>query len=161
MARSRVGTIVRGWVALPILAAIAVLLPVPGWFVEEFYSRGVYPWLQLGVTTISNLVPIALLDVLIVTAAGVCLFRAVRFVQTAMSDSPAAVWEVVRRLLRAAAVIVLVFFFAWGCHYRRTPLETTIKATPAAPSIAALQLAIADANALGATLRVKLPAAED
>src|SRR6187549_2391030 len=100
MARSRVGIIVRGWVALPILAAVAVLLPVPGWFVEEFYSRGVYPWLQLGVTTVSNLVPIAVLDVLIATAVGLCLFRAVQFVRSAMSDGLRALWEVVRRLLR-------------------------------------------------------------
>jgi Protein of unknown function (DUF3810) len=162
MARSRVGILVRGWLVLPIVAAVTVLLPVPSWFVEEFYSRGVYPWLQLGVTTLSNLVPVALLDVLIVAAAGACLFRLVQFVRTAISRGViAALWEIVRRSLRAAAVLVLVFFFAWGCHYRRTPLEVTIKSTPASPSVGALQLAIADANSLGATLRPKLPRAED
>ena len=146
---------------LPIAAAVILLVPIPAWFVEEFYSRGVYPWLQLGATSVSNLVPIALLDVVILAAVALLVYRIVQFVRAAMSRGVMeASWEALRRTLRAVAVLLLVFFFAWGCHYRRTPLETTIDTTPAVPSIASLQLAVADANALGATLRPNLPPAD-
>jgi len=146
---------------LPIAAAVILLVPIPAWFVEEFYSRGVYPWLQLGATSASNLVPIALLDVVILAAVALLVYRIVQFVRAAMSRGVMeASWEALRRTLRAVAVLLLVFFFAWGCHYRRTPLETTIDTTPAVPSIASLQLAVADANALGATLRPNLPPAD-
>jgi hypothetical protein len=70
------------------------------------------------------------------------------------------VWDGTRRTLRAVAVLVLIFVLGWGCQYRRTPLETTIDTTPAVPTIASLQLAVADANALGATLRPNLPPAD-
>lgn len=161
MARSRVGTIVRGWLVVPVAAAAVVLAPVPAWFIEEIYSRGIYPWLQLGVTSVSNLVPVALLDVLIAAALALLVFRVVQFVRTTMSRGVLdAVWDATRRTLRAAAVLVLVFFFAWGCHYRRTPLETTVGTTPAVPTVATLQLAVADANALAATLRPTLPPAD-
>jgi hypothetical protein len=57
---------------------------------------------------------------------------------------------------------VLVFFSAWGCHYRRTPLELTVGITDLPrPTPATLQLAIADANALGAVLRPRLPVGDD
>ncbi len=161
MARSRVGTLVRGWLALPVAAAVVVLVPIPAWFVEEFYSRGVYPWLQLVATGVSNLVPVAVLDAMIVAALGVLVFRVVGFVRATTSRGVVdAVWEAARRTLRAGAVLVLVFFFAWGCHYRRTPLESIVGTSPVVPTTASLQLAVADANALGAILRPKLPAAE-
>jgi hypothetical protein len=148
-------------VVLPLAAAAVVLVPVPAWFVEEYYSRGVYPWLQLATTSVSNLVPIAVLDVMIVAAAALLVFRIVQFAWAAMNRGVLdAVWEVARRTLRAVAVLVLVFFVAWGCHYRRTPLEATIQTTPIVPTVASLQLAVADANALGATLRPTLPPAD-
>ncbi|MEO8483557.1 MAG: DUF3810 family protein [Acidobacteriota bacterium] len=158
MARSRIGTIVRGWLALPVAAVVIVLLPVPAWFIDEYYSRGVYLWLQMAVTSVSNLVPIAVLDVLIAAAAALLVFRLVQFARVTMSRGLFdAVWELTRRTLRAGAVLVLVFFFAWGCNYRRLPLETAVNSTPVVPTVASLQLAVADANALGATLRPLLP----
>jgi hypothetical protein len=142
---------------LPLVAAAVIAVPLPPWVVDEYYARGVYPWLQLTVTSLSNLVPVAVLDVMIAAAAALVAYRLVQFARGAWRNGlVAAAWEVARRTLRAAAVLVLVFFFAWGCHYRQTPLQRTIRATPVAPAIATLQLAVADANALGAALRPTL-----
>ncbi|HVW04031.1 MAG TPA: DUF3810 family protein [Vicinamibacterales bacterium] len=158
MARTRIGAYVRGWIVLPIVAAIAVLVPVPAWFVDELYSHDIYPWWQTIATGISNLVPIALLDIFILLAIGLLLFRAVQLARAALSRGVlSAVWEGVRRALRAAAVLVLVFFFAWGCQYRRSPLESGLHFTPAQPSVASLQAAIVDSNAIAASLRPRLP----
>jgi hypothetical protein len=161
VARSHVATFVRGWLVLPVLAGVAALTPVPAWMIEAVYSRGLYPPLQFLVTGVSNLVPIAMLDVFIVAACAMLTFRVVQLARGALARGLlTTAWEATRRMLRATAILVLVFLCAWGCHYRRLPLETTIRTTPAAPSTAALQSAIADASALGATLRPKLPPAE-
>lgn len=158
MARSRVGAYVRGWIVLPIAAAAVALAPVPAWFVDEIYSRGVYPWLQTAVTAVSNLFPIAVLDLLIVAAAGVLAYRFVQLVSASFDRGAlSALWEGARRLVRALAVLVLVFFFAWGCHYRRVPLEQSLNMSPPTPSVAGLEVVVSDANALAATLRPKLP----
>src|SRR5438445_13116981 len=61
---------VRWRVALVVLAVCTALLPVPSSAIERFYSAGVYRVLQPILTTLSNLVPFALFDVLI---AGVVI----------------------------------------------------------------------------------------
>jgi hypothetical protein len=161
MARTRIGAYVRGWIVLPLAAAAIVLAPIPAWFVDEFYSHDIYPWWQTIATGVSNLVPIALLDILIVLAIGLLLFRTVQLVRAALGRGVlSAAWEGVRRALRAAAVLVLVFFFAWGCHYRRAPLENGLGLTPKMPSVAGLQAAIVDSNAIAASLRPRLPPAD-
>jgi hypothetical protein len=143
------------------VAAAAVAVPLPQWLIDEYYARGVYPPLQLTVTSLSNLVPVAVLDVMIAAAAALLAYRLVQFARGARRNGlAAAAWEVARRMLRAGAVLVLVFFFAWGCHYRQTPLQRTIRAAPVVPAIATLQSAVADANALGTTLRPMLHPAD-
>src|ERR1051325_4855886 len=48
------------------LAFTAFLLPLPGSRVERLYSSLFYPPLQRAMTTLSNLVPFALFDLLVV-----------------------------------------------------------------------------------------------
>jgi hypothetical protein len=147
---------IAGWVLLPVLAAMVALTPVPAWVVESGYSRGAYPWLQSGVTFVSNLLPVAVLDVFIGITLVAIVFRAVMLFRTARKGGVfVAAWEGVRRLLRAAAFIVLVFMFGWGLHYRRVPLEASLGAPPA-PDVASLVSVIGDANALAASLRPRL-----
>lgn len=146
-----------GWLVLSVLAAIVVLAPVPPLVVESAYARGVYPWLQSGLTFISNLLPVAVLDLLMVGAVILALLRVV-FIWRGRRGVVAEIWEAVRRLLRAVAVVVLLFMFLWGLNYRRVPLGETLAAPPA-PSTAHLLTAMADANALAASLRSR-PGAE-
>jgi hypothetical protein len=39
-----------------------------------------------------------------------------------------ASWELTRRVVRAAALIALIFLVSWGFNYRRRPLEETLRA---------------------------------
>jgi Protein of unknown function (DUF3810) len=161
MARSRLSHPVRGWLVLSLLAAAVALAPVPPRIVEEFYSHDFYPWLQWGLTAVSNQVPIAVLDILIVVAAVVAVVRGLQLAALARERGGlSALWQGLRRLIRAAAVLVLVFFLAWGCQYRRMPIETTLDPVPTPPTEQALMLAVGDANALGASVRQRLPAGE-
>lgn len=153
---ARRATVVRGWLAWPVVAAITLLAPVPPGAVEAYYSWGVYPRLQQVTTLFSNLLPIALLDVFIAAACLLVVVRIVLLARTLRRDGiVAAVWEGVRRTLRASAILVVVFMCMWGWNYRRVPLEAAVART-SGPSTAELTEAIRDANALAARLRLRL-----
>lgn len=148
---------VSGWLALPVLAAAGWVAPVPATMVEVMYSRGLYPFLQNGVTFVSNLVPVAVLDVLIVGTVVLAVVRAAALRRRARQvGAPAALWELSRRAVRAVAFVVVVFLVAWGLNYRRVPLADTLEA-PAESGTSELLSVMRDANALAASLRGGLP----
>jgi hypothetical protein len=146
---------VGSWLLFTIAAAIVCLVPVPSWAVDEFYSRDLFPWVQNGLTFASNLLPIAVLDVLIALATLLVVVRTVLLVRVAWQKGiVTAAWEATRRVIRAVALVVVAFMFTWGCNYRRIPLDTTFGGGGVAPaSTDALALAVSDANALAARLR--------
>jgi hypothetical protein len=146
---------VRWWVVSLVLALIVFLTPIPSWVIEDFYSRDMYPWLQGLVTTASNALPIALLDVILILVTVAVLFRIRRlYYVTTQRGVMDALWEAFRRLVRATCVVAVLFYWAWGFNYRRLPLETIIPGGKA-PAITAdmLQTGFADASALATQLR--------
>lgn len=153
MARARVRSApVRLWLVLAAVALGAAVLPLPASAVDDLYSRTFYPFLQFFLTAATNVVPIAVLDVLIVAAAVTLLVRVAMLARVAFTDDVVdAAWEAFKRLVRAAALLTIVFLAFWGFNYRRVPLSPADGA--AALSTATLQVAVADANALAASLR--------
>lgn len=153
--RTLVPAPVRGWVLASVGAAALFLLPLPAWVVEEFYARDFYPWLQLGVTTVSNLIPLALIDVFLAAAATAVLIRFVLLVRVGWQNGVSrALAEFARRVVRFAGVLGLLFLSMWGCNYRRMPIERTLgDRVVTTPTIVGLQEAVADSNALAASLR--------
>lgn len=146
---------VAGWIVLPVLALLLMFVPMPDWMIESFYAQDVYPGLQRLVTSATNFLPFALLDVMLVAVLLMVLFAALRVLRIASNQGfVEGLWDGARRALRGSAVIVMLFLVAWGYNYRRQPLERTLpggKATP--PTIEALQAAVLDSNALAAKLR--------
>src|SRR5690606_7942011 len=124
--------------AWPAVAAALMLVPTPAWIIETFYARGVYRWLQSGMTLASNLVPIAVLDVMLGGALLLVLIRGVQLWRVARRQGVLdALWEGLRRALRAAAIVLVVFVSAWGCNYRRVPLDASL-GMPPAPAVGVL-----------------------
>ena len=67
------------WRLLLIAAALgAALLPLPAGSVERFYSQGIFPWLQHGLTTLSNLTGFALFDGFVGVGVGWWLWLTLR-----------------------------------------------------------------------------------
>jgi hypothetical protein len=137
---------------LLLLAGLALVVPVPPEAVERWYSQGLYPRLQPIVTTLSNLVPFAWLDVLIalaLVAAGVWIGRAWRD----PSRPPLRrVAGVVMGGLEAAAVLYLVFLLAWGFNYRRVPPDERFGVDEGRLSVEHLRALVAQAvGAVNAT----------
>ena len=111
------------WAAVVALALLGALLPLPPELVERWYSRGVYPALQRALTTVSNLVPFALFDVLwvgAVAATAVLVYRSRRHGWIGGAVHVAVV------LGCAAAAVYLAFLAAWGLNYRRLPLAQKV-----------------------------------
>ena len=111
--------------ALILAACVVAAMPLSSRFVEAWYSRGIYPVLQGYVTSASNAVPIALLDIsvlVLVAALGLGFWRRVRAagVLRALTSS-------VVTLLTLTAVVFLLFFVLWGLNYRRVPLDQKIE----------------------------------
>jgi hypothetical protein len=99
---------------------VAGFAPINARFVERWYSTGLYPIIQRGLTPVSNLVPFALLDILVV--GGVC-FVIVVLVRSVRLARRKKKWTLLlitlARLVTSAAVIYLVFLLLWGLNYRR------------------------------------------
>ncbi len=109
-----------------ILAALVVAAaPLPPRFVETWYSRGIYPTLQAAITSVSNTIPIALLDItvlILVAALGFGFWRRARAAGVLRALTSGLV-----TLLTLAAAVFLIFFVLWGLNYRRLPLEQKIE----------------------------------
>jgi hypothetical protein len=147
--------IIRGWIVSPALAIALFATPIPPWIVDRFYSRDVYPWLQRLLTEGSNLVPGAVIDIFLVTAAALVLYRVGKLgIALRRRGVIDVLLDGMKRLIRAAAVVALAFMCFWGFNYRRLPLETTLEGgTAATLSEPMLFEAVSDAVALSARLR--------
>ena len=62
-----------GTVACTALAAAAALAPIPSAWIDRWFWAGAYPPLQRTVTRITNLVPLAMFDLLLAAAGLVVL----------------------------------------------------------------------------------------
>jgi hypothetical protein len=110
-------------------AIVAAIVPLPAPLVERVYSNGIYPWVQRTLTTISNLVPVAIFDVLCVAAlvaVGLLIARSIQAAGWRRGAVAAAI-----RLVTVTAVVYLVFLGTWGLNYRRTSLEDKLQFDPA------------------------------
>jgi hypothetical protein len=111
-------------VALVLAAVAAYVIRIPSSWVERFYSRRIYASFQPVLTDLSNHVPFALFDVLLVLSAVVVLAWAIHaIVRARRGRFLARIAGSVLTLLAAAAAVYLAFLGVWGLNYEREPLS--------------------------------------
>ncbi|MCC7417799.1 MAG: DUF3810 family protein [Acidobacteria bacterium] len=158
----------QGWsvetiprLALIALAAAAALVPLPAAEVEQLYSSHLYLDLQPWMTTLSNQVPVACLDLLTVALSFVWLTFAFRDVARRRSW-PGALGRVALRSATWTAALYLAFLAAWGLNYRRVPLIEKLAFDDARVSAGAARdlgmIAVGEVNALHAGAHAELGA---
>jgi hypothetical protein len=114
----------RRWEAAAVIAALLfALVPLPSRVVEALFSTRFYPAVQHVITPISNLLPIAVLDVLLVAvviATVTILIRSVRTARRQRAWTP--ILATIGHIVATAALIYLAFLCLWGFNYRRVPM---------------------------------------
>ena len=137
--------------ALVAVAAGAAVVPLPPAAVDRWYSARVYATLQPLLTSLSNLAPFALLDVLVGAIAVLWIALAARDLLRAPGRLRGALRIVVRTIVWCA-VLYLLFLVLWGFNYRRPRMRETLpydaSAVTADAAIAAGRLAVDRLNAL-------------
>jgi hypothetical protein len=132
-------------------AAAAAVVPLPPAAVDRLYTARVYAALQPLLTSISNLAPFALLDVLIGATLVAWLVAAARDIVRAPGRLRGAL-RVAGRTLAWAAALYLVFLMLWGLNYRRPRMRDTLpydaSAVTADAAAGAGRLAVARLNTL-------------
>lgn len=138
--------------AVVVLAIAAAIVPLPPAWIERVYSGALFPRLQPLVTSLSNLVPFALFDLLIVVIVLWWLGACVAGVRRARRERRRAWPGVLGRTLTLAAAGYLAFLTLWGLNYRRVPLVQKLpfeagRVTPDA-ALALLTRSVEQLNAL-------------
>lgn len=133
-------------------AVVAALFPLPPALVERAYSTTAYPAWQRVATSLSDRVPFALLDVLIVLVGIRALVLLVRVVRPGSRPWLRTALGSLVRLASLAAILYLAFLVSWGLNYRRAPLVSRLdhdaaRVTPEAASALAKRI-VAGANRL-------------
>lgn len=105
-------------------AVAAAWAPMDAAWVDRVYARGWYLAAQPLLTSLSSLVPVALLDGWIVAAAAVCIWSMWRIRRAPAGTRLRTARRTVSTGVVVAAVAYLVFLACWGLNYRRLPITT-------------------------------------
>src|SRR5436190_3831198 len=110
--------------ALVLLAVGAAIVPVPATIVERWFSTGIYPRIQQVLTALTNLVPFAWFDVILITAVAVTATTLVRMGRQVRRERH---WRPLRdrawQFVVAASVLYVLFLACWGLNYRRVRMS--------------------------------------
>lgn len=134
-------------VALVALAALLAYAPSDAALIDNWYSRSIYGILQPIVTSISSLLPFALMDA-IICGGGVWIAWRLWRIPWRRGSSP-AMGRFALDLLAAGAVVYLLFLALWGLNYRRLPVTRGL-------DFDAARVTQANVDALGARAVVEL-----
>ncbi len=146
----------RVQIGVVVLAVALAVAPLPPSFVERQFSARLFPVTQSALTWLSNLIPFALFDALMLALAGWWIWRLVRDVSGRRPGHAHGWIGVGRRLLSrtvtTAAILYLLFLLTWGLNYRRTPLADRLALSPQGPTPEAAEhivlRAVTELNAL-------------
>lgn len=108
-------------IAISFFLFIQILAKSPN-FVENYYSRGIYPIITYVISSLSQIFPFSLSELalwfIILIGIPTIIYRIRKY---RMSFS-----HILLNLLTTVAVIYIWFYFAWGINYFRVPLKTTL-----------------------------------
>jgi hypothetical protein len=114
--------------AAPIIAAVLLMLfQLPSAWVERFYANGFYPRLQSIFTPLTNLLPFAVYDALILGLIfGVPIWWVMRIVRAGKGRRWRALAHLFINTLVFSALAFLLFQILWGFNYSRLPIAQKV-----------------------------------
>jgi hypothetical protein len=111
-------------IAVVVLSLLFTVFQLPASFVERFYANGFYVRLQSFFTPVTNLLPFAIYDLLILTVIlGLPGWWIVRIVKAGKGKRLRCTATLFINTLVLTAIIFLIFQLLWGFNYMRQPLR--------------------------------------
>jgi hypothetical protein len=104
------------------LAAAAALFPLPPRLVDRFYSNSVYPLLQSGLTSLSNLVSLSFGDLMLSALVLALPIWWIIRIKRARGRRLRTAGLLALNTLALVSGIYLGFLALWGLNYQREPL---------------------------------------
>src|SRR5262249_37531147 len=110
--------------SLIVFAAILLLLfQLPASFIEHIYSNGIYSRGQSFITSLTNLLPFALYDwLLIIAILGIPAWWLFRLIKAELGTKLRALIRLAINTVVLVAMLFLLFLAFWGFNYSRLPL---------------------------------------
>lgn len=130
----------KAWVAVALLLAALVLQTLAGHYpqlVEQYYSRGFYPYLASGLSFINRRAGFSLAEMLLILlspGAALGLFIWVRKLWRLQVEPRYWVVVSIVRLLWLAGGGMMLFLLIWGLNYQRQPLARSLTLEQRAPT---------------------------
>jgi hypothetical protein len=111
-------------IAVSVLAVLLTVFQLPAPFIERFYANGFYPRLQSFCTPLTNLLPFAIYDLLIMALLlGLPAWWVIRIVKAEKGRRLRRAALLLMNTIVMAAVVFLLFQLLWGFNYMREPLR--------------------------------------
>lgn len=108
------------------LAAAGALWPLPPASVERWYGLVAFPPLQRAATSLSNLLPVAMFDILVVGAAALVIAAYVTVFRAPKGGRARLAARRTCEGVGMAAGVYLAFLLAWGLNYQRPPMAERV-----------------------------------
>jgi hypothetical protein len=116
-------------------ALVLATAAIPASWVEFWYSTAAYPRIERTLTPFSNLVPFAILDLLLLIVVPTVVIRLVASARASWRDRDVRpLGRTVFHLLAATAALYIVFLALWGLNYRRVRMADRLVLDRAAPT---------------------------
>ncbi len=147
----RIRSQTRWGVAVVACALGAALVPLPPAIIDRWYSARVFAAVQPALTSLSNLVPFSLLDMLL---AGLVTVWSVLSLDDVLNapNRLRGLLRIIGRTVVGAAALYLLFLIIWGLNYRRPRMRDVLPydASAVTPEAAAAagRLAVKQINQL-------------
>ena len=146
-----------------VVALVLAIAAIPASWVEFWYSTAAYPRIERTLTPFSNLVPFAILDVLLMIVVPTGLIRLVVSARESWrARDVGPLGRTVFQLLAATAALYILFLALWGLNYRRVRMADRLvldRAAPTSEQVVALGLtAVSEMNRLYADAHQQLVA---
>jgi hypothetical protein len=118
-----------------VIALVLAVVPVSAAWVEFWYSTITYPRIERTLTPFSNLVPFAILDLLLVITVPTVVFLLVAAARESWRRRGVRpLGRTVFHLLATTAALYIVFLALWGFNYRRVRMVDRLVLEGAAPT---------------------------
>ena len=149
-----------------VVALVLASAAIPASWVEFWYSTSAYPRIERTLTPFSNLVPFAILDVLLLIVVPTVVIRLVVSARESWrARNVRPLGRTVFHLLAATAALYIAFLTLWGFNYRRVRMADRLvldRAAPTSEQVLELGLnAVSEMNRLYAAAHERLVAGSE